>query len=97
MGRAHQNAGRAKDAAELYKRYITRAKNPTSAQGLVLPAQAQIKIGDERGAEASIDDAVTLGKHSARELHAKGKYAAARRYMEDKRVLAKFEQITIQR
>ena len=51
MGRAHQNAGRAKDAAELYKRYLARAKNlDHRAQGLVLLAQAQLKIGDERGA-----------------------------------------------
>jgi len=47
MGRAHQNAGRAKDAAELYKRYLTRAKNlDHRAQGLVLLAQAEIKIAD---------------------------------------------------
>ena len=98
MGRAHQNAGRAKDAAELYKRYITRAKNlDHRAEGLVLLAQAQIKIGDERGSAASLEDAVTLGKRHARELSADGKYAAAHaRYMQGERVLAKFEQITIQ-
>lgn len=98
MGRAHQNAGRPKDAAELYKRYITRAKNlDHRAQGLVLLAQAQIKIGDERGAAASLDEAVTLGKRRARDLTADGKYAAAHaRYMQGERVLAKFEQITIQ-
>jgi tetratricopeptide (TPR) repeat protein len=98
MGRAHQNAGRAKDAAELYKRYITRAKNlDHRAQGLVLLAQAQIKIGDERGAAASLDDAVTLGKKRSRDLTADGKYAAAHaRYMQGERILAKFEQITIQ-
>jgi tetratricopeptide (TPR) repeat protein len=98
MGRAHQNAGRAKDAAELYKRYITRAKNlDHRAQGLVLLAQAQIKIGDERSAAASLDDAVTLGKKRSRDLTADGKYAAAHaRYMQGERILAKFEQITIQ-
>jgi cellulose synthase operon protein C len=98
MGRAHQNAGRAKDAAELYKRYITRAKNlDHRAQGLVLLAQAQIKIGDERGSAASLDDAVTLGKKRSKDLTAEGKYAAAHaRYMQGERVLAKFEQITIQ-
>jgi tetratricopeptide (TPR) repeat protein len=97
MGRAHQNAGRAKDAAELYKRYITRAKNlDHRAQGLVLLALAQVKIGDERGAQVSLDEAVTLGKHRARELTAEGKYAAAHaRYMQGERVLAKFEQIQI--
>jgi len=97
MGRAHQNAGRAKDAVELYKRYITRAKNlDHRAQGLVLLAQAQIKTGEERGAEVSLDEAVTLGKHRARELSPEGKYAAAHaRYMQGERVLAKFEQIQI--
>ncbi len=97
MGHAHQNAGRAKDAVELYKRYITRAKNlDHRAQGLVLLAQAQIKIGDERGAAASLDDAVTLGKKRGRDLTAEGKYAAAHaRYMQGERVLAKFEQIAI--
>ena len=63
MGRAHQNAGHAKDAAELYKRYLARAKNlDHRAQGLVLLAQAQIKIGDDRGADASLAEAVSLGK-----------------------------------
>ena len=97
MGHAHQNAGRAKDAVELYKRYITRAKNlDHRAQGLVLLAQAQIKIGDERGAAASLDDAVTLGKKRGRDLTAEGKYAAAHaRYMQGERVLARFEQIAI--
>ncbi len=97
MGRAHQNAGRNKDAAELYKRYITRAKNlDHRAQGLVLLATAQLKIGDDRGAAVSLDEAVTLGKHRSKELSAEGKYAAAHaRYMEGERVLAKFEQIQI--
>jgi tetratricopeptide (TPR) repeat protein len=98
MGRAHQNAGHAKDAAELYKRYLARAKNlDHRAQGLVLLAQAQLKTGDERGAEASLEEAVNLGRHRAHDLGAEGKYAAAHaRYMEGERVLAKFEQIQIQ-
>ena len=46
MGRAHQNAGRKKDAADLYKRYLARAKNlDHRAQGLVLLAQAQRQDG----------------------------------------------------
>ena len=98
MGRAHQNAGRAKDAAELYKRYLARAKNlDHRAQGLVLLAQAELKIGDERGAESALEEAVSLGAHRSRELGVEGKYAAARaRYMQGERVLAKFEQIQIQ-
>jgi tetratricopeptide (TPR) repeat protein len=98
MGRAHQNAGRARDAAELYKRYITRARNlDHRAQGLVLLAQAQIKTGDERSAGVSLDEAVNLGKHRAHELGAEGKYAAAHaRYMEGERILARYDQIQIQ-
>ncbi len=98
MGRAQQSAGHAKDAAELYKRYLARAKNlDHRAQGLVLLAQAQLKTGDARAAEASLAEAVSLGKHRARDLGAEGKYAAAHaRYMEGERVLAKFEQIQIQ-
>jgi len=97
MGRAHQNAGRPKEAAELYKRYLARAKNlDHRAQGLVLLAQAQIKISD-RAAEASLEEAANLGRHRARELGAEGKYAAAHaRYMQGERVVAKFEQIQIQ-
>jgi tetratricopeptide (TPR) repeat protein len=97
MGRAQQNAGRPKDAADLYKRYITRAKNlDHRAQGLVLLAQAQIKNGDTRGAETSLAEAVTLGKRNGKQLSPDGKYAAAHaRYMEGERVLAKFEQIQI--
>ena len=68
MGHAHQNAGRAKDAAELYRRYLAHAHNlDHRAQGLVLLAQSQIKSSDERGAAASLEEAVTLGKRQARE------------------------------
>ena len=96
MGRAHQNAGRAKDAAELYKRYITRAKNlDHRAEGLVLLAQAQLKIGDERGARRARRGGEPRQAPGAGAL-AEGKYAAAHaRYMQGERVLAKYEQIQI--
>jgi hypothetical protein len=59
-------------------------------------ALAQLKTGDERGADASLKDAVAMGKHHARELGPEGKYAAAHaRYMEGERVLARFDQIQI--
>jgi TolA-binding protein len=98
MGRAHQNAGRAKDAAELYRRYLAHAHNlDHRAQGLVLLAQSQIKGSDERGAAASLDEAVGLGKRRGRELGADGKYAAAHaRYMQGERIVAKFDRIEIQ-
>ena len=98
MGRAHQNAGRAKDAADLYKRYLAHASNlDHRTQGLVLLAQADAKSGDARGAEASLEEAVALGKKRGRDLGTEGKYSAAHaRYMQGEQVLAKFEQIQIQ-
>ena len=97
MGRAHQNAGRHKEAADLYKRYLAHAKNADHrVEGYVALAAAQLKIGDERGADASLREAVTMGKKHGRELGPEGKYAAAHaRYMEGERVLAKFDQIQI--
>ncbi len=99
MGRAQQNAGHPKEAAELYKRYVARARSTDhKAQGLVLLAQAQMKLGDDRGAEVSLKDAVALGAgRAARSLGAEGKYASAHaRYMEGERILAAFEKIQIQ-
>jgi cellulose synthase operon protein C len=97
MGRAHQNAGRNKEAVDLYKRYLAKAKNQDHrAQGYVLLAQAQLKVNDDKGAESSLEAAVSIGKHKKAELGADGKYAAAHaRYMEGERVLAKFETIQI--
>jgi cellulose synthase operon protein C len=98
MGRARQNAGKPKDAADLYRRYLAHAHNlDHRAQGLLLLAQVQIKSGDERGAAASLDEAVSLGKHSARSLGPEGKYAAAHaRYMQGERIVANFDRIQIQ-
>lgn len=98
MGRAELSTGHPKDAADLYQRYLARAKSiDRRVQGLVLLAQVQLKLGDERAAGAALDQAVSLGKQHARELGADSKYAVAHaRYMQGERVLARFEQIRIQ-
>lgn len=98
MGKAHQNAGRNKEAADLYRRYIARSKNQDHrVQGYVLLAQALVKTGDERGADEALKSAVDIGKHRKSELGPDGKYAAAHaRYMEGERVLARFDKIEIQ-
>lgn len=98
MGKAHQNAGRNKEAADLYRRYLSRAKNQDHrVQGFVLLALAATKTGDERAADEALRSAVDIGKHRKGELGPEGKYAAARaRYMEGERVLARFEKIQIQ-
>jgi tetratricopeptide (TPR) repeat protein len=98
MGKAHQAAGRNKEAVDLYKRYFAKAKGADRrVQTLVLLALAQIKSGDERGADQSLTDAVAIGKQAKNTLGPEGRYAAAHaRYMEGERVLAKFDQIQIQ-
>jgi len=99
MGRAHQEAGRDKDAAELYKRYLARGTRNRDhrVQGFVLLAKAQIKQGDARGAEGSLTQATRLGKELKRSLGPDGKFAAAQaRYMQGERVLAQFEAIKIE-
>ncbi len=98
MGKAHQNAGRNKEAADLYRRYLARSKNQDHrVQGQVLLASALLKAGDDRGADESLAQAVYIGKHNKRgELGPDGKYAAAHaRYMEGERLLQRFEKIEI--
>lgn len=98
MGKAHQNAGRNKEAAELYRRYVARSKNQDyRVQGYVLLASALVATGDERGAGEALKSAVEIGRRKKGELGPEGKYAAAHaRYMEGERVLAKFDKIQIQ-
>lgn len=98
MGKAHQNAGRNKEAVELYRRYLSRTKNiDHKAQGYVRLAEAQIKTKDDRGADESLKSAVLIGKRQKAQLGPDGKFAVAHaRYMEGERILQKFEQIQIQ-
>lgn len=97
MARAHQNAGRYKDAIELYRRYVPRAKPDKRVQAFVFMAIAQMKEKDDRGADDSLRQAVDIGKRYGAQLPPEAKYAAARaRYMEGERVLVRFEAVTIQ-
>jgi tetratricopeptide (TPR) repeat protein len=96
-GKAHQNAGRNKEAADLYRRYVSRARSADKkAQGYVLLALALEKTGDEKGEDVALKEAVTLGKQHPRDLSPAGKFAVARaRYMEGERVLQKFQKVEI--
>jgi TolA-binding protein len=97
MGKAHQNAGRNKEAADLYRRYLARSKNQDHrVQGWVLLATALAKNNDDKGADDALKAAVDIGKHRRADLGPEGKYAAAHaRYMEGERVLEKFDKIQI--
>jgi tetratricopeptide (TPR) repeat protein len=98
MGRAHQAAGRNKEAVDLYKRFLGRAKSVDDrVKTYVLLAKAQLRTGDEKGADESLRAGVAIGKRQRGTLTADGKYAAAEaRYMEGERVLTRFEKIQIQ-
>ncbi len=98
MGRAHQNAGRNKEAVDLYRRYLVRAKGADDrVRTFVLLAKAQLKSNDEKGADESLRSAVSIGRRQKAALTVEGKYAAAQaRYMEGERVLERFERIEIQ-
>jgi cellulose synthase operon protein C len=97
MGKAHQNAGRNKEAADLYRRYLARSKNQDHrVQGWVLLAVALAKTGEDRSADEALKAAVDIGKHRKSELGPDGKFAAAHaRYMEGERVLERFDKIQI--
>jgi tetratricopeptide (TPR) repeat protein len=97
MGKAHQNAGRNKEAADLYRRYLARSKNQDHrVQGWVLLATALAKTGEDRSADEALKAAVDIGKHRKGELGPDGKYASAHaRYMEGERVLERFDKIQI--
>ena len=97
MGRAEENAGHPEQAATLYKKYLAHAKNVDHrAEGYLLLAQAQLKIGAEHDADGSLKDAVALGRRSKGQLGPDGKAAAAHaRYLEGERVMARFEKVQI--
>jgi len=97
MGKAHQNSGRHREAAELYRKFLARARNQDHrVQGQVLLALALLQVNDAKGADASLAQAVSIGRRRRGELGADGRYAAARaRYMEGERVLARFEKVEI--
>src|SRR5690606_440989 len=84
MGKAHQSAGRHKEAADLYRRYVARSKNQDHrVQGYVLLALASVKLGADREADQALKTAVEIGRKKRGELGPAGKYAAARaRYLE---------------
>ncbi len=91
MGKAHQNAGRNKEAAESSIAVPRALEEPgPSRAGLRAPRRtALVKTGDEKNADDALKAAVDIGKHRRVDLGPDGKYAAAHaRYMEGERVLA---------
>lgn len=96
MGKAHEKAGKKKDAEALYDQY---SKNARSVNGQIeaLVRLATVKSDDERGAAAALDRALHVYTQNKNHLSDRGKYYAAKaRYMQGEAVLAKYEAVKIE-
>ena len=96
MGKAHEKAGKKKEAETLYDQY---SKNARSVNGQIeaLVRLAGVKSDDERGASAALDRAIHIYTQRKNQLSDRGKYYAAKaRYMQGEAVLAKYEAVKIE-
>jgi len=96
MGKAHEKAGKKKEAEALYDQY---SKNARSVNGQIeaLVRLAAVKTEDERGAGAALDRAIHIYAQKKNQLSERGKYYAAKaRYMQGEAVLAKYEAVKIE-
>ncbi|MEI9935866.1 MAG: tetratricopeptide repeat protein [Pseudomonadota bacterium] len=95
MGKAHEKAGKKKEAEALYDQY---SKNARSVNGQI---EALVRLAavetDERGAAAALDRAIHIYAQRKNQLSDRGKYYAAKaRYMQGEAVLAKYESVKIE-
>jgi tetratricopeptide (TPR) repeat protein len=96
MGKAHEKAGKKKDAEALYDQYSKSARS-VNGQIEALVRLATVKADDERGASAALDRAIHLYAQRKNQLSDRGKYYAAKaRYMQGEAVLAKYESVKIE-
>ena len=96
MGKAHEKAGKNKEAEALYDRYSRNARTVDS-QIEALVRLATVQKGDERNVASALDRAVKLGSANKGRLGERGKYYAAKaRYMQGEAVLRQYEAVTIE-
>jgi tetratricopeptide (TPR) repeat protein len=96
MGKAHEKAGKLKDAEKLYDRY-SRSARSLDAQVEALVRLAIVRKADERGASGSLDRAVQIYSQRKGQLGPRGKYWAAKaRYMQGEAILARYEAVKIE-
>jgi hypothetical protein len=98
MGKAHEKAEKWKDAESLYSHYAQSSRSASSRiEAFVRLATVKLKLGDDRGAQAALGDAMSVYKTSKRNLDDDGKYFAAKaHYMQGERILAEFDKIKIE-
>lgn len=96
MGKAHEKAGKKKEAEALYEQYSKSARS-VNGQIEALVRLAAVKTDDERGAASALDRAIHVYAQRKNQLNDRGKYYAAKaRYMQGEAVLAKYEAVKIE-
>jgi TolA-binding protein len=98
MGKAHEKAEKWKDAESLYAHYAQSSRSASSRiEAFVRLATVRLKMGDDRGADSALGNAMSVYKTGKRNLDDDGKYFAAKaHYMQGERVLSEFDRIKIE-
>ncbi len=96
MGKAHEKAGKLKEAETLYDQY-SRSARSVDAQVEALVRLATVRKADERAAGAALERAVSVYSQRKHQLGGRGKYWAAKaRYMQGEAVLTRYEAVKIE-
>ncbi|HEY3494245.1 MAG TPA: hypothetical protein VGK73_06150 [Polyangiaceae bacterium] len=96
MGKAHEKAGKNKEAEALYDRYSKNARGADS-QIEALVRLAIVKKGDERGMAQALERAGQVYGQNRGRLSDRGKYYAAKaRYMQGEAILRQYATVTIE-
>ena len=95
MGKAHEKAGKKREAAALYDRYAKAAKSPSrQIEALVRLSQTS---DDGRIRGSALDRAVHTYNQRRQTLDSRGKYQAAKaRYLQGEAYLARFDAVKIE-
>lgn len=96
MGKAHEKAGKLREAEALYDQY---AKTALSVNGQIesLVRLAAVRGNDERGVATALDRAMHVYTQRKNQLSDRGRYYAAKaRYMQGEAVLARYEAVKIE-
>jgi len=96
MGKAHEKAGKNKEAEALYDRYSRNARSVDS-QIEALVRLATVEKGDERAVAGALERAVKLAAANKSRLTERGKYYGAKaRYMQGEAILRQYATVTIE-
>jgi TolA-binding protein len=96
MGKAHEKAGKNKEAEALYDRY-SRSARSVDSQIEALVRLATVQKGDERAMASALERAAKLAAANKSRLGDRGKYYGAKaRYMQGEAILRQYATVTIE-